>query len=83
MRLIWHQRHDGLWNAACACNAAVCGITYERRADAEAAHFELTTMERAHRAAHPERFSPGNQIPACGPKLPEPNPNFPASFVFP
>ena len=82
MRIVWHQRKDGLWNAACACNASVVGVSFERRSDAEAAHFDLTRMERAHRAANPERFA-GNQIPACGPKLPEPNPNLPDPFVFP
>jgi hypothetical protein len=79
MRLIWHQRKDGLWNAACACNATIVGMPFERRADAEAAHVELTNMERAW---NPERFE-GNQIPPCGPKLPEPNPNFPDPLVFP
>ena len=49
---------------------------------AEAWHFDLTIMERAHRAENAERFA-GNQIPACGPKLPEPNPNLPDPFVFP
>jgi hypothetical protein len=82
MQLIWHQRKDGLWNAACACNAAVVGVPFERRADAEAAHVELTSMERAFRAKNPKRFK-GNQIPSCGPKLPEPNPNFPEPLVFP
>lgn len=82
MKLIWHQRKDGLWNAACACNASVVGVTFERRADAERAHFDLTIMERAHRAANPERFA-GNQISPCGPKLPEPNPNHPEPPVFP
>lgn len=82
MQLIWYQRQDGLWNAACACNASVCGVPFERRAEAEQAHFDLTTMERAHRAAHPDRFA-GNQIPTCGPRLPEPNPNLPGPLVFP
>lgn len=82
MRLVWYQRADGLWNAACACNASVVGVPFERRADAEAAHFELTITERAHRAKHPDRFA-GNQIPACGPRLPEPNPNLPDPPVFP
>ena len=49
MRLVWYQRQDSLWNAACACNASVCGVEFERRADAEAAHFDLTIMERASR----------------------------------
>lgn len=82
MKLIWYQREDGLWNAACACNASVCGLEFVCRAAAETAHFDLTRMERAHRVAHPERFA-GNQIPACGPKLPEPNPNSPDPFMFP
>ena len=67
MQLIWHQRKDGLWNAACACNATICGVEFERRAQAEAWHFDRTR----------------SQIPACGPKLPEPNPNHPDPFVFP
>ena len=82
MQLIWHQRKDGLWNAACACNASLCGVEFERRAEAEAWHFGLTRTERAHRAENAERFA-GNQIPDCGPKLPEPNPNLPDPFVFP
>jgi len=81
MRLVWYQRRDGLWNAACACGGGVAGIPDERRADAEAAHFEVAAMDREHRAAHPDRFA-GNQIPACGPKLPEPNPNLPEPPVF-
>lgn len=76
MKLVWHQRRDGLWNAACACNATICGVKFDRRAQAEAWHFDLTNMERKHRA-------PDNQIPTCGPKLPEPNPNDPDPFVFP
>ena len=80
MRLVWYQRQDGLWNAACACNASVCGVEFERRSVAEVAHFELTATERTHRTETPWRFA-GNQIPACGPKLPEPNPNL-CSFVF-
>lgn len=82
MQLIWHQRKDGLWNATCACNATVAGVPFERRADAEAAHSELTNMERTFRATNPERFA-GNQIAPCGPKLPEPNPNVPDPLVFP
>jgi hypothetical protein len=81
MQLIWYQRKDGLWNATCACNATIVGHPYERRADAEAAHFEIASTERALRADHPERFG-GNQIHDCGPKLPEPNPNDPDPFVF-
>ena len=81
MRLIWYQRQDGLWNAACACNATIAGVAFEPRADAEAAHFNLTRMERAFRAHHQVRFA-GNQIPACGPKLPELNPNLSSPFVF-
>jgi hypothetical protein len=88
MRLVWYQRQDGLWNAACACNATVVGIAYERRADAETAHFETARIKREHRANNPERIdgvlrASRNQIPPCGPKLPEPNPNFPDPFVFP
>ena len=79
MKLVWYQRKDGLWNAACACNAMSCGVEFERREHAEVAHFILATMEREHRAA---RVS-DNQIPDCGPKLPEPNPNDPDPFVFP
>jgi len=82
MRLVWYQRADGLWNAACACDASICGVAFERRADAEAAHRDLATTERAHRAANPTRFA-GNQIPACGPRLPEPNPNLPGPLRFP
>lgn len=74
-RLVWYQRHDSLWNAACACNATVCGVPFSQRADAEAAHFEHAQKERARRAAN-------NPIPACGPKLPEANPNFTDPFVF-
>jgi len=82
MRLVWHQRGDGLWNAACACNASVVGVPYDQRANAETAHFHNAWKERVLRAEHPERFA-GNQIPPCGPKLPEPNPNLSAPFVFP
>ncbi len=82
MQLIWYQRGDGLWNATCSCNASVVGVPFERRADAEQAHFDLTAMEREFRAKHPERFA-GNQIPACGAKLPEQNPNLPGPLVFP
>ena len=77
MQLVWHQREDGLWNAACSCNASLCGVAFERRAQAEAWHFDLARTERVHRE------KTGNQIPACGPKLPEPNPNLPDPFVFP
>ena len=82
MRLIWHQRKDGLWNAACACNASICGVQFERRAEAETWHVDRTRTEREHRAKNPEHFT-DNQIPACGPKLPEPNPNHPDPFIFP
>lgn len=77
MKLIWHQRKDGLWNAECACHATIAGWFLERRAEAEAAHFDLANKERIRRAGT------ANQIPACGPKLPEPNPNDPDPFVFP
>jgi hypothetical protein len=82
MRLVWYQRQDSLWNAACACNASICGVAFERRADAEQTHFDLTTAEREFRSSRPRRFA-GNQIPACGPALPEPNPNLPGTLVFP
>jgi hypothetical protein len=82
MRLVWYQRQDGLWNAACACNASVVGVPFERRADAEAAHFDLTSSERKYREDS-DRFFTSNQIPACGPKFPEPNPNVPGPLVFP
>ena len=82
MRLVWYQRSDGLWNAACACNASICGVEFERRAAAEESHLDLTITERDWRASRPERFE-GNQIPPCGPKLPEPNPNLPGPLVFP
>jgi hypothetical protein len=82
MQLVWYQRADGLWNAACACNATVVGIPLEGRATAETAHFDLTRMERVFRAGHPRRFA-GDQLPACGPKLPEHNPNVSGPFVSP
>jgi hypothetical protein len=81
MRLIWHQREDGLWNAACACNATIVGVQFKQRAMVEAAHFESAGQERSFRAAT-ARFA-DNQIPACGPKLPEHNPNIPDPPVFP
>jgi hypothetical protein len=76
MRLVWYQRADELWNAACACHATLCGVPFEQRENAEVRHFELAAIERVSRAE-------ANQIPACGPKLPEPNPNLPDPFVFP
>jgi len=82
MRLVWYQRKDGLWNAACACNATIVGMRFEQRADAETAHVKLAHKERAFRAGALEHFA-NNQIPPCGPKLPEPNPNLPEPFVFP
>ena len=81
MKLVWYQRQDGLWNAACACNASVVGIPFETRAEAEAAHVKLADKERTFRAEDPARFK-DLQIPPCGPKLPEPNPNLPNPFVF-
>lgn len=81
MRLVWYQRSDGLWNAACACHATVVGVTFDRRAEAEARHFEIARAERTMRESTKPLGS--SQIPACGPKLPEPNPNFPDPFVFP
>jgi hypothetical protein len=82
MHLIWYQRRDGLWNAACACNASICGVMFDRRAAAETAHFDLTRSERVFRAGRLERFA-GNQIPPCGPKLPEADPNLTGPHVFP
>ena len=81
MRLVWYRRSDGLWNAACACNACIAGVAFEGRAAAEEWHEQLANTERARRAANPAHF--GSQIPACGPKLPDPNPNLPTPFVFP
>lgn len=80
MRLVWYQRADGLWNAACACNATIVGVPFEQRAAAEVRHFATAVEERALRSrtqGHP------NPIPACAPKLPEPNPNIPEPPVFP
>lgn len=82
MRLVWYQREDGLWNAACACHATICGTPFDQRGDAEAAHFNHAWVERETRVRHPKRFV-GNQIPPCGPKLPEENPNSPNTPVFP
>jgi hypothetical protein len=76
MRLVWYQRPDALWNAACACHATLCGVPFELRGNAEVRHFELAAVERTSRTE-------ASQIPACGPKLPEPNPNLPDPFVFP
>lgn len=81
MRLIWYQRQDGLWNAACTCNATIAGVRFEQRSLGEAAHFERVGPERAFRAATPRLAH--DQIPACGPKLPEHNPNIPDPPVFP
>jgi hypothetical protein len=78
VRLIWYQRQDGLWNAACACNATVVGVAFNERATAEEMHFEVARTDRAH---HAPRY--GSMIPPCGPKLPEPNPNEPGPRVFP
>jgi len=83
MKLVWHQRKDGLWNAACACNASLCGVEFVCRAEAEAWHFDRAHMERKHRFETTPALAAGNQIPACGPKLPEPNPNEPSPLVFP
>lgn len=74
-RLVWYRREDGLWNAACACNATICGVPFADRARAESAHFDFTYRIRAENG--------GNQIPGCGPALPEPNPNIPGPLVFP
>lgn len=81
MRLVWYQRADGLWNAACACNATIVGATFEQRAAAEERHFVIAGHERAFREKT-QGSLPG-PIPACGPKLPEPNPNIPGPPVFP
>ncbi len=78
MKLVWYRRADGLWNAACACNATLAGLPFARRAGAETAHYEVVTMERRTRAARGIE-----QIPDCGPKLPEPDPNHPDPHVFP
>ncbi len=51
MRLIWYRRNDGLWNAACACNACIAGVAFEGRAAAEEWHEQLANTERARRAA--------------------------------
>ena len=80
MRLIWYRRNDGLWNAACACNACIAGVLFENRSAAEEWHEQLANAERERRAVRPEQF--GAQIPSCGPKLPDPNPNFDTPFVF-
>lgn len=80
MRLIWHQRKDGLWNAACSCHATLCGVEFERRAHVEEWHFDHAATERKRRAEQP---SMGSQLPVCGPKLPDPNPNIPGPLVFP
>ena len=77
MRLVWYRREDGLWNAACACYATICGVPFEQRAAAEAWHFDSANKERERRAGT------DHQIPACGPKLPEPNPNVTEPPVFP
>lgn len=82
MKQIWYRRNDGLWNAACACNACIAGVEFEKRAAAEEWHEQLANTERARRAADPVSFD-RNQIPPCGPKLPEPNPNFLGPLVFP
>ena len=82
MRLVWYQRGDGLWNAACACNAVIAGMPDHRRAGAEEAHFAIASMERVYRAKSPD-CPQSAQVPPCGPKLPEPNPNLPYPFVFP
>lgn len=83
MKLVWHQRGDGLWNAACACNTTICGVDFARRTEAEASHFARARMERERRFQATPALAPGSQIPACGPKLPEPNPNHPGPLVFP
>jgi hypothetical protein len=72
IRLIWYQRKDGFWNAACACGATICGISFEDRAKAEGVH--------ATRAAGTRMRNP---IPSCGPKLPDPDPNVTDPLVFP
>jgi hypothetical protein len=76
LHLVWYQRPDGCWNAACACHATIAGWAFEDRAAAEAGHFAIADKERARRAGTP------SQIPDCGPKLPDPNPNHPEPPVF-
>lgn len=82
VKLVWYQRKDGLWNAECACNATICGVMLEHRGEAESWHFKQAAEERAFRASLAERFSK-NQIPPCGSKLPDPDPNLPGGYVFP
>lgn len=80
MRLVWYQREDGLWNAACACNATIVGVPFEQRDAAEERHFLIADHERTFRGK--SQGSLPSPIPACGPKLPDPNPNIPGPLVF-
>lgn len=84
MRLIWYQRKDGFWNAACACGATLAGFSFEYRADAEVVHSQGRRAELRQRdALGPFAvFARREQDPPCGPKLPEPNPNSTDPLVF-
>jgi hypothetical protein len=77
MRLVWYQRQDGLWNADCACHATIAGWSFDQRAEAEVGHFAVANKERV------RREGTNRQLPSCGPKLPDPNPNLPGAPVFP
>jgi hypothetical protein len=76
MKLIWHQRPDGLWNAPCACGASTVGVAFEQREIAETEHFYTSNIERMQRAGTPRQIHP------CGPKLPEATQHIP-TLVFP
>jgi len=73
VRLIWFQRHDGLWNADCTCGASCCGIGFDARAACEGRHFQKADEDRRN----------GNKYPSCGPKFPDPNVNMSGPLVFP
>lgn len=75
MTLIWYQRKDGLWNAACSCGSTCCGIQFGERAECEIRHFENTTRDRNYNCTGRKRLP-------CGAKLPEIDPNHPEQFVF-
>lgn len=72
IQLVWYRRPDGRWNADCACGATVCGILEGERWTYEDWHLAHAQEERAH----------GQERQPCGPKLPDPNPNFPGPPVF-
>lgn len=78
MRLVWYQRQDGFWNAACACGATLVGCRLDQRSEVEKWHVEKASLERTCQAARKSDL-----LPACGPKLPEPDPNNPGPRVFP